>query len=77
MSRFAKSSHKSAARMLGYALTLGTEANWAVFSALIFARLTATERAALAYAALNALDDPDAFMTAEAALWGIVPEVAV
>ena len=77
MSRFAKPSHKSAARMLGYALTLGTEADWAVFSALIFARLTATERAALAYAALNALDDPDAFMTAEAALWGIVPEVAV
>jgi len=62
--------HKSASRMLEFALTLGNEAAWAQFTALIYARLTVQERAALAFAALNGLDDDQAYMTASVALFG-------
>ena len=72
MSRYAKPAHKSAARMLGYALTLGAEASWWDFAAVLYARLTRKERAALAYAALMALDYDDAHVAAEAALFGYV-----
>ena len=58
--------------MLAHTLTLSDEPGWAGFTALIRIRLTVQERVALAYAALMALDDPDAFLAAEAALWGIV-----
>ena len=62
--------------MFGYALTLGTEADWWEFSAVIYARLTRKERAALAYAALMALDEDDAYNTAHAALFGYVRAAA-
>ena len=74
--KFVKPAHKSAARMFGYALTLGTEADWWEFSAVIYARLTRKERAALAYAALMALDEDDAYNTAHAALFGYVRAAA-
>ena len=69
MSRYAKPEHKRAARMLGYTLTLGTEAAWWQFAALMGVILSPKERAALAYMALSAQDDPDAFATAETALF--------
>ena len=40
-SRHSYPSHKSAARMLGYALTLGDEASWWEFAAILYARLVA------------------------------------
>ena len=58
--------------MLAHSLTLSDEPGWAGFSDLIRLRLSVQERVALAYAALMALDDPEAFLAAEAALWGIV-----
>lgn len=48
--------HKRMSRMLGFALTLGTGAGWADFSTLARLRMTETERGALAYATLSALD---------------------
>ncbi len=67
MSKFARPAHKSAARSLGYALTTGDEAGWASFTALIYMRLSVKERAALAYAALMALDEREADLVAEVA----------
>ncbi len=68
MSRFAKPAHKSAARMLGYALTLNDFDTWAGLALVLRARLDTTERAALAYMALRSLDEADAIATSEAAL---------
>lgn len=53
-------------RMLGYCLTLGNDAAWTGFSAVAAARLSETERAALAFAALNSLTPDHAEMTATA-----------
>ena len=72
MSKHGNPAHKSVARSIGYALTLGAEADWWTFSVILAARLTRTERAALAYATLTALDVQDAYDTAQAALWGYV-----
>ena len=76
MSKYAKPAHKSAARMLGFALTLGTEADWWEFSAVTYARLTRKERAALAYFALMSLDEDDAYEVAQTAVFGYVEAVA-
>ena len=63
-----KPAHLKAVRMLGYALTLGDLDGWDGLSAVLAARLDPKERAALAFAALKALDPETAQMTAEAAL---------
>jgi hypothetical protein len=72
MSKYAKRAHKAAARMLGYALTLGDEAAWHSMTIVLMAKLTDRERAALAYAALNSLDEDTAHMTASVVLFGIL-----
>lgn len=55
--------------MLGYALTLGDADAWAEFATIARARLTAEERAALAWAVLRSMDTPDqAEMVTEAVL---------
>ncbi|WP_099828232.1 hypothetical protein [Oceaniglobus indicus] len=70
MSLYAKPAHKAVARMVGYVLTLGDSASWHGLTMVLIARLSDTERAALAYAALNSLDDADAYKTASVALFG-------
>lgn len=72
MSKFAKAPHKSAAKMLGYALTLGDFDAWFNFTTVIMARLTTKERVALAYSVLNSLGEDDAYMTASVVLFGIL-----
>ena len=67
MSRHAKPAHKSAARLLGYALTVGDYNTWEAASAVWEARLTAQERAALAYTAIRSLDYNDAIDVIDAA----------
>lgn len=57
--------HKRAARILGYALITGDRATWNVASAVWSARLDASERQALATAALLSLDPADAYVVAE------------
>jgi len=64
----AKPVHKQAARVLVYALTLGDFDAWLGASAIWMARLSAPERAALAFSALKSMDPDDALMTAESAL---------
>lgn len=65
MSECADPGHKSVARIVGYALTLGDFEDWAGAAAVLEARLNPKERAALAWAALRSLDDEDA----EAVAW--------
>ncbi|PRX37916.1 hypothetical protein SAMN05216257_105115 [Meinhardsimonia xiamenensis] len=60
--------HLKAVRTFGYTLTLGDADSWAGLSIVLRARLEPRERAALAFAALAALDREDAIFTAEAAL---------
>lgn len=55
-------------RMLGYCLTLGTADAWSDFSFVAAVRLSETERAALAFAALNSLDLDQAEATAVASI---------
>lgn len=74
MSRHAKPSHKAMARSLGYALTLGDRQAWATFCLTAYRKLTAHERAALAYAALMSLDEDEAQLVAEAALETFRPD---
>ena len=68
--RFAHADHRASARMLGFALVFGEGAGWLAFSAVIHARLSRTERAALAASALIAVDDEDLEPTLDAALGG-------
>ena len=70
MSLYAKDTHKTVAKCIGFALTLGTGSAWEKVSALMVARLSKEERAALAFAALNSLDDDAAYMTASVAIYG-------
>lgn len=72
MSKWGKPGHKSIAKSLGYALTVGTEAAWRGFTIILLARLTEHERAALAFATLNSLDHNNAYMTASVALFGVL-----
>ena len=59
--------------MLGYALTLGDFAGWAAASAVWAVRLTAEERAALAWAALKSLEPEQAEAVAET-VFGVQPD---
>ncbi len=59
MSKYSKDSHKRAARMLGYALTLDDPKTWNHLGYVLYARLTPFELASIAFAVLDALD-PDA-----------------
>jgi hypothetical protein len=54
-----KPAHKRMSRVMGYVLTIGGADAWAGFSTVAKARLTIEERAALAWAALRALDASD------------------
>ena len=69
-----KPTHKAIARSLGYALTLGDRQAWATFCLTSYRKLTAHERAAMAYAALMSLDEGDAHIVAEAALETFRPD---
>jgi len=69
-SKLIKRPHLGSTRMLGYALTLHDYDAWEGASAVWQARLTETERAALAWAALRSLDHDDAVTVAETALGG-------
>ncbi len=71
MTAYAKPEHKRVCRSIGYALTLDSSAAWEGVAMILVARLTAKERAALAYAALVSLDDQDAYRTASVALFGV------
>ncbi len=59
LSRHIKSSYKRVARAIGYALITGEFEGWLRFSVIVTARLTSSERAALAWAALTSLDTPE------------------
>lgn len=69
MSKWAKPSHKRAAKALGFAATIGTSDAWLAASGVWAARLTIAERVSLAFAALRALDHDTATQTAQAALY--------
>lgn len=68
LSKYIKPDHKRMSRSLGYCLTIGTYDAWTAFTALAAFRLSETERAALAFSALNSLDLDKAEITAAAAL---------
>ena len=68
LSKYMKPDHKRMSRMLGYCLTLGTADAWSGFSFVAVARLTETERAALAFSTLNSLKLDHAEMTAAASI---------
>lgn len=55
MSLYAKRSHRKAAKLLGYALTLDTPEGWLAASVVWQAILTPQEAATMAYAAFTAL----------------------
>ncbi|WP_334061376.1 hypothetical protein [Limimaricola cinnabarinus] len=55
-------------KMLGYCLTLGTADAWTGFSQVAIVRLSETERAALAFFALNSLDPDQAERAAAASI---------
>ncbi|MGR3292308.1 MAG: hypothetical protein ACU0C9_14130 [Paracoccaceae bacterium] len=77
MSRHIKPAYKRAARMLGFALTLGNYETWSATAAVWAVRLTAEERAALAWAGLKSLTHEQAAMVAETALGGAgMPQAA-
>ncbi|MCF7777313.1 hypothetical protein GLP59_06550 [Sulfitobacter sp. M220] len=63
-----KPEHKRMARVIGYTLTLGDADAWAGFTTVAQTRLTNKERAALAWAALRALDTPAQAETVAATL---------
>lgn len=65
-----KPSHQRAAKLLACALTLDTEAAWNSASAVWALRLTKGERAAIALAALDALDSESAAKIMEIAMGG-------
>ena len=63
-----KPGHKTMARALGFALTVGEADAWAAFSVIAAARLTPLERVSLAFATLDSLPDDIASDTAAARL---------
>ena len=67
---------KSVSRSLGYCLLLDDVDAWLGLSAILRARLSSTERAALAYVGLKALPPEQAHAVAEAALGGDMPLAA-
>ena len=73
-----RTSHRidSVSRSLGYCLHLDDLDAWLGFAVILRARLSATERAALAYVALKALPMQDANAVAGAALGNAMPTAA-
>jgi hypothetical protein len=69
-SKLMKRPHLGASRMLGYALTAHDYETWESASAVWQARLTPEENAALAWAAMKALDADQGLMVAETVLTG-------
>ena len=70
MSLYGKDAHKRVAKCIGYALTVGSDKAWDDLSLILEARLSERERVALAYAALNSLDEETAYLTASVSLFG-------
>ncbi|MGR3792625.1 hypothetical protein [Vannielia sp. SX4] len=70
MSVYSKPGHKRTARMLGYALTIGTSTGWSGFVTVASAWLTDAERAALAFSSLKSLSPGTALDTFNAAFAG-------
>lgn len=68
MSKWAKPAHKSVARAVGYALTLGDEAAWQGLIIILVSRLSEAERAAFAFSTLSSLPDDHAIATVKAVL---------
>lgn len=60
MSMFADPRHKAVCRSLGYVLTLDTVEAWSSLQTVIQARLTVSNRGAMAIVALRSLDTDDA-----------------
>ncbi|GGL80322.1 hypothetical protein [Wenxinia marina] len=67
-SALAKREHVRASRMLGFALTTHDFDGWDAFALVCAARLTASERAAMAWASLRSLDPDDAMAVVMTAL---------
>lgn len=70
ISKFGRSGHKAVSRVLYYALTLADFESWAALRTIMVVRLSAAERAALAYAALSSLDDDQGYRVASLVLFG-------
>jgi hypothetical protein len=68
LSSYIKPEHKRMSRMLGCTLTLGTREGWHGFSVVAAACMSANERSALAFAALNSLELDQAEATAAASI---------
>lgn len=68
--QFARTAHKKAARVLGYALTLGDFSAWQDAGRIWTAHLGEAERAALAYTALRTLTPQNAQAVAAAVVGG-------
>tara|TARA_R110002073_G_scaffold215154_1_gene375418 strand:+ start:220 stop:543 length:324 start_codon:yes stop_codon:yes gene_type:complete len=69
LTQYMPDAYKRVARMIGYTLLLGKDAdNWNGLSVVLSARLTVEERAAIAWAALRSLDGETATATYQAAI---------
>lgn len=66
--KYASKAHKSIARAIGFALVLGEAKAWLDLNLLFRARLTAQERAALAFAAMTSLDTDQRVMIAQSTI---------
>jgi hypothetical protein len=69
MSKHAQDRHKRAARMLGFALTLGDAPTWVQVGAVWQLRLTEVELASVAFAALQGLEPDTRLAVFGAAHW--------
>jgi hypothetical protein len=68
LSNHLKSEHQRMSKMLGYALTAGSDHGWDAFSLVAAVRLKLSERASLAFATLTTLDAETACDVVNAAL---------
>lgn len=68
VARYAAPLARKAARMVGFALIRDTADGWADLAQWLHLRLTARDRASLAFAALSSLDEDAADLVAMAAL---------
>lgn len=64
--------YQSVARMVEHTLTWGTEEAAHMLSALLMMRLSTHDRSVLAYATMNALEEPEACDVANAVIIGQV-----
>lgn len=68
---------KLVSKSVGFALWVDGADEWIGLSAILMAHLSPAERAAMAYAALNSLDEDTAYLTASVALYGTLQGEAV